>query len=101
MARSALKLLAQSDAGIDAVTRIWPQTQEIDTEILQQVAHDSCMPGILIANRRISRRSGKTNPCRCQRISTTAPLADFPTKCAKNWEQHGPKRSVRQAGYQV
>ena len=47
VARSALKLLAQSDAGIDAVTRIWPQTQEIDTEILQQVAHDSLYAGYL------------------------------------------------------
>ena len=47
VARSALRLLAQSDAGIDAVTRIWPQTQEIDTEILQQVAHDSLYAGYL------------------------------------------------------
>ena len=47
MARSALRLLAQSDAGIDAVTRIWPQTQEIDNEILQQVAHDSLYAGYL------------------------------------------------------
>ena len=47
VARSALKLLAQSGAGIDAVTRIWPQTQEIDTEILQQVAHDSLYAGYL------------------------------------------------------
>ena len=47
VARSALKLLAQADAGIDAVTRIWPQTQEIDTEILQQVAHDSLYAGYL------------------------------------------------------
>lgn len=47
VARSALRLLAQSDAGIDAVTRIWPQTQEIDNEILQQVAHDSLYAGYL------------------------------------------------------
>ncbi len=47
VARSALRLLAQSDAGIDAVKRIWPQTQEIDNEILQQVAHDSLYAGYL------------------------------------------------------
>ena len=47
VARSALRLLAQSDAGIDAGTRIWPQTQEIDNEILQQVAHDSLYAGYL------------------------------------------------------
>ena len=47
VARSALRLLAQYDAGIDAVTRIWPQTQEIDNEILQQVAHDSLYAGYL------------------------------------------------------
>ena len=47
VARSAMRLLAQSDAGIDAVTRIWPQTQEIDHEILQQIAHDSLYAGYL------------------------------------------------------
>ena len=47
VARSALRLLAQYDAGIDAVTRIWPETQEIDNEILQQVAHDSLYAGYL------------------------------------------------------
>ena len=45
--RSALKLLAQADAGIEAVRRIWPDTQDIDAGILQQVAHDSLYAGYL------------------------------------------------------
>ncbi|NBP73157.1 MAG: tRNA uridine-5-carboxymethylaminomethyl(34) synthesis enzyme MnmG, partial [Alphaproteobacteria bacterium] len=45
--RSALKLLAQADAGIEAVRRIWPDTQDIDAGILQQVAHASLYAGYL------------------------------------------------------
>ncbi|MGB0630697.1 MAG: FAD-dependent oxidoreductase, partial [Alphaproteobacteria bacterium] len=45
--RSALKLLAQADAGINAVHRVWPETREIDPAILQQVAHDSLYAGYL------------------------------------------------------
>ncbi|MGZ0247640.1 MAG: tRNA uridine-5-carboxymethylaminomethyl(34) synthesis enzyme MnmG, partial [Alphaproteobacteria bacterium] len=47
--RSALKLLAHTgsgpDAGIAAVTRVWPETASIDPTILQQVAHDSLYAG--------------------------------------------------------
>ncbi len=49
--RSALKLLAHTgsgpDAGIEAVTRVWPETASIDPTILQQVAHDSLYAGYL------------------------------------------------------
>ena len=49
--RSALKLLAYTgsgpDAGIEAVTRVWPETASIDPTILQQVAHDSLYAGYL------------------------------------------------------
>jgi tRNA uridine 5-carboxymethylaminomethyl modification enzyme len=49
--RSALKLLAHTgsgpDAGIAAVTRVWPETASIDPTILQQVAHDSLYAGYL------------------------------------------------------
>ncbi len=45
--RSALKLLAQADAGIDAVLRIWPEINQIDNGILQQVANDSLYAGYL------------------------------------------------------
>lgn len=49
--RPALKLLAHNgggpDAGIEAVLRVWPETQSIDPAILQQVAHDSLYAGYL------------------------------------------------------
>lgn len=45
--RTALKLLAQADAGIEAVLRVWPETTAIDPAILQQVAHDSLYAGYL------------------------------------------------------
>jgi tRNA uridine 5-carboxymethylaminomethyl modification enzyme len=45
--RSALKLLAQADAGISAVTRVWPETREINPPILKQIAHDSLYAGYL------------------------------------------------------
>ncbi|PPR11040.1 MAG: tRNA uridine 5-carboxymethylaminomethyl modification enzyme MnmG [Alphaproteobacteria bacterium MarineAlpha11_Bin1] len=45
--RSALKLLAQADAGIEAVLRIWPQISQIDSGVLQQIAHDSLYAGYL------------------------------------------------------
>ncbi|MFT7572546.1 MAG: tRNA uridine 5-carboxymethylaminomethyl modification enzyme [Paracoccaceae bacterium] len=45
--RTALKLLAQADAGIEAVLRVWPETTSIDPAILQQVAHDSLYAGYL------------------------------------------------------
>ena len=45
--RTALKLLAQADAGIEAVLRVWPETTSIDPAILQQVAHDSLYAGDL------------------------------------------------------
>ena len=45
--RSALKLLAQADAGIPAVVKVWPETASIAPAILQQVAHDSLYAGYL------------------------------------------------------
>jgi len=47
VARSALKLLAQADAGIPAVVKVWPETAAIAPGILQQVAHDSLYAGYL------------------------------------------------------
>jgi tRNA uridine 5-carboxymethylaminomethyl modification enzyme len=47
VARTALKLLAQADAGIPAVAQVWPETAAIDPAILQQVAHDSLYAGYL------------------------------------------------------
>ena len=45
--RTALKLAAQADAGIDAVHLVWPETRAIDPAILQQVAHDALYEGYL------------------------------------------------------
>ena len=47
VARSALKLLAQADAGIPAVVKVWPETAAIAPDILRQVAHDSLYAGYL------------------------------------------------------
>lgn len=45
--RPALKLLAQADAGIAAVARMWPETAAIAPAILQQIANDSLYEGYL------------------------------------------------------
>ena len=45
--RTAIKLLAQANAGIAAVQRVWPETRAIDREIFQQVANDSLYEGYL------------------------------------------------------
>ncbi len=45
--RSALRLLAQADAGVEAVLKIWPSIRKIDAAVLQQVAHDSLYAGYL------------------------------------------------------
>lgn len=45
--RSALKLLAQADAGMEAVRRVWPETRDFAPHILRQVAHDSLYAGYL------------------------------------------------------
>ena len=45
--RSALKLLAQPEMGMEAVARLWPETREIAPAILQQVANDALYEGYL------------------------------------------------------